>query len=232
MPEVNGLTGALIGFARTLTAGYDISDVLHDLAGRVSGVLAIAGAGVSLRQDDVLRFVTADTEAIATLEREQEQEQDGPCMDALRSGEPVAVPDLTEQGARWPHYTALAVRLGIVAVAAIPMRNAARIGVLDLYDTHTHDWSQGELATARVFTDIATAYVLHASELTRERRTVEQLQRALESRVVIEQAKGIVAADRGITVDQAFALLRKHANDRNATLRAVAEAVVNLGLRP
>ena len=74
--------------------------------------------------------------------------------------------------------------------------------------------------------------MLHASELDRERRTVEQLQGALDSRVVIEQAKGILAAENKISIDQAFALLRRHANDRNATLRAVAEAVVQLGLRP
>jgi AmiR/NasT family two-component response regulator len=85
---------------------------------------------------------------------------------------------------------------------------------------------------ARVFADIGASYVRTASALLEQRRTSEQLQAALDSRVIIEQAKGIVAAQRGISVDQAFAVLRKHANDRNLQLRLVAEAVVKLGLRP
>lgn len=232
MADNNGLMQALVGFARTLTAGYDISQVLHDLTGRISGVLDVAGAGVSLREGEAIRFVTADVESVAAMERVQEKAQRGPCMEAIRTGAPVAVPVLDKQANRWPEYTAKAAELGIVAVAAIPMRDGTRIGVLDIYDTRPRQWTQDELDAAAVFTDIATAYVLHASELERERRTVEQLQQALDSRIVIEQAKGILAAENKISIDQAFGRLRKHANDHNATLRTVAEAVVKLGLRP
>jgi AmiR/NasT family two-component response regulator len=112
------------------------------------------------------------------------------------------------------------------------MGNTECIGTLDLHRANEHAWTEHEVATARVFTDIATAYVLQASQHAREQRTIEQLQHALNSRVIIEQAKGVLAAERKISVDHAFALLRKHANDRNVTLRAVADAVVNLGLRP
>jgi AmiR/NasT family two-component response regulator len=83
-----------------------------------------------------------------------------------------------------------------------------------------------------VLADIATGYVVHASELNRTRRINEQLQAALESRVLIEQAKGLLAGERSITLDQAFAILRAHARSRNASLQSVAQAVVELGLRP
>ena len=226
------MTQALIGFARTLTAGYDVSDVLHDLTDRVAAVLGIAGAGVSLREDGGLRFVTAGTEATAALEQVQELYDEGPCAEASRTGRRVSVAYLPDAARRWPRYTAVAARVGMLAVAAIPMRAPERIGVLDLYVARRHDWTPEELSIAGVFTDVAAAYVLHASQLERERRTVEQLQEALDSRVVIEQAKGIVAAERRIDVDAAFAVLRKYANDHNATLRTVATAVVDDGLRP
>ena len=125
MADPNGLTQSLIGFARTLTAGYDISDVLHDLTNRISGVLGIAGAGVSLRRDATVRFVTADHDMVAALERMQEQHQRGPCTDAIRTGQPVLVTDLAAQHARWPEYASTAAVLGIASVASIPMHTSA-----------------------------------------------------------------------------------------------------------
>ncbi|HZC53622.1 MAG TPA: GAF and ANTAR domain-containing protein [Mycobacterium sp.] len=229
--DESGLIRALIGFAHTLTAGYDINDVLYDLTGRITEVLGIAGTGVSLRQRDALRFVTADHESALALQQIQEQHQEGPCVEAFRTGDPVSVPQLAAQRKRWPAYAAKAADVGIVADAAIPMRDVAPIGVLDLYDSRIHEWSAAEFEIAGVFNDIATAYVLHASQLQREQRTVEQLGRALNSRIVIEQAKGMLTVESGISLDRAFRLMRKHANDHNVTLRAVAEAVVNLGLR-
>ena len=232
MTEPRALTETLVRFARTLTAGYDVSDVLHDLTGMVTGALGITGAGVSLRYDHDLKFVTADDESVVALERLQEQLRQGPCIDAVATGEPILVSRIDAVADRWPDYSRRAAELGLRAVAAVPMRNASRIGSLDLFDRWEHDWTGLEVSTAQVFADVATAYVLNASQLERERRTVEQLQHALDSRVVIEQAKGIIAGERGVTLDAAFALLRKHANDRNTTLRSVADAVVRLGLRP
>jgi hypothetical protein len=227
-----GLTEALVSFARTLARGYDISDVLHDLVEHVTAVLGVTGAGVSLVEDSHLRFVTANREAVTALERAQESERQGPCIDALAAGRAVLVPRLVDRAATWPAYVARAQQVGIVSVASVPLTNASPIGALDLYDDRPHEWTEEELTATRIFADIATGYVLGASELQRERRTVEQLQQALDSRIVIEQAKGILSADEKITLDEAFARLRRHANNHNATLRSVAEAVVHLGLRP
>ena len=225
------LTESLMEFARTLTGRYDISDVLNDLAVRLPDVLDIAGAGVSLVSGTGLSFATANSDLAATLERVQEELNAGPCVEAITSGDDVLIRDIGEHAHRWPEYAATADRLGIVAVATLPLRNSIKLGALDLYETRAHDWTPGEVTTARVFADIATGYVLSASELERERRTVEQLELALSSRVVIEQAKGILAHANGIGVDAAFVRLRTYAREHNANLREVAKAVVSLGLR-
>lgn len=110
--------------------------------------------------------------------------------------------------------------------------NGTRLGVLNLYHDHPHDWTDDELEVAELLAYMATAYVANAARLDQVRHTAEQLQEALDSRVIIEQAKGILAGERGITVDEAFAVLRSHARTNNVSLRAVANAVVNLRLRP
>jgi transcriptional regulator with GAF, ATPase, and Fis domain len=233
MADEKLLSAALSEFARTLVKRFAISDVLDDLAQRVTLVLGIAGAGVSLREGDRLRFVTAVDERTTNLERIQEREQAGPCIDAWRSGEVVTVADLRATAGAWRAYGQAARAAGIVAVAGVPMSvERTVIGALDLYDARVNEWDRDDLAAARVLADMATSYVVNASELDRQRRTTEQLQEALDSRIVIEQAKGIIAAERGVSVDEAFEVLRRHARSRNTHLRAVADAVVNLGLRP
>ena len=224
----------LAGFARVLTGSFGISDVLHDLAERVTAVLGLAGAGISLCQEGELRFATAPVEPIAALERVQELHQRGPCIEAVEQRRTIAVPDLQDAlvADRWPAYVVQAQVSGVRAVAAVPMlANDEAIGAIDLYDGSQRDWNDTDLQNARVLADIATSYLVHASELERQRRTTEQLREALESRIVIEQAKGIIAASNGISVDEAFKRLQKHSRDRNALIHDVASAVVKLGLR-
>ncbi|HSN12459.1 MAG TPA: GAF and ANTAR domain-containing protein [Propionibacteriaceae bacterium] len=224
-------TESLAEFARTLTGRSEISDVLHDLAERLPTVLDITGAGVCLPSGEGVSFATANSETVAALEQVQEACHVGPCLDAIRSKADVLVADLSDEAERWPDYVAAAQRLGIVALAALPLLSTRDLGVLDLYDTRVHQWTAEELQTARVFADIAAGYLLSASDLERERRTVEQLKAALDSRVVIEQAKGIIAQANSSSVDEAFLRLRKFARDHRANLREVAQAVVSLGLR-
>lgn len=112
------------------------------------------------------------------------------------------------------------------------MVDSRALGALNLYADQPRQWSDDDLAAARVLADMATSYIVNASELERAQRTAEQLQEALDSRIVIEQAKGILAADGRLEMDQAYQVLRRHARNHSASLRSVAEAVVNLGLRP
>jgi GAF domain-containing protein len=227
------LVGALSDFARTLVRRFDISDVLYELTTRVTTVLEVSSAGVSLVQDGRLRFVTALDETTATLERIQESEQAGPCIEAFRTGEFILISKIEEVESKWPVFTRQAREIGFLAVAGIPMRlDGESLGALDLYHTSPRAWSADDVRVARVLADMATSYVVNASELERQQRTTEQLELALESRVTIEQAKGIIAAERRVSIDQAFELLRRHARSHNADLRTTAEAVVQLGLRP
>jgi GAF domain-containing protein len=233
MADQKLLTTTLSEFAATLVRGFTITDVLHDLAERVAAVVAVDSVGVYLQDGDALRFVTALDEPSATVERVQEHEQAGPCVDAWRSGSVVAVADMQESAQRWPSYARAAREAGIVAVAGVPLHlNGQHIGVLNLHSNRRRDWAAEDLDAAGVLADIAASYVINASLLDRQRRISEQLQEALDCRIIIEQAKGALAAERGISVDKAFEVLRQHARQRGASLRAVAEAVVNLGLRP
>ncbi len=219
-------------FVATLVEDFTVSDVLHDLAERATAVVGADSAGVCLQHDGHLRFVTALDERCSRLERVQESEQAGPCVDALRADKVVAVADLAAAPG-WGGYGRAAREAGIAAIAGIPMRlGGQKIGTLNLYSNTRRDWSEEDLDAARVLADIASSYVINASKLAKQRRLNEQLQEALNSRVVIEQAKGILAAERGISVDEAFELLRRHARSYRTSLRSVAEAVVSLGLRP
>ncbi len=229
MPDPDTLLDSLERFAAALTSGYGIGDVLHNLTEEMADVLQLAGAGVTLIHDGQQRFVTAAVEAIASLERVQENWQKGPCVDAVASAGPVAVPDIAAEDAneRWPDYVIAAKTAGVQAVAGIPMlADGVAIGAVNLYDRQPRDWSAEDLRVATIFASIATGYLIHASAARQQQRTAEQLQQALNTRLIIEQAKGVLAARREITVDDAFQTLRKYARDHHARIHDVSRAVV------
>lgn len=223
----------LTNFARLLVTDYQVSDALHDLVEGVIDVLGVAAAGVSLADGGRLQFTTACNEQAGVLERIQEETQCGPCADAYHSGTAVLVADLAVERDRWPALGDAAAEVGIVAIAGIPMSlNGSKLGALNLYDRVRRDWTDDDVEAARLLAGVATAYLANAARLDQFRHTAEQLQFALDSRVVIEQAKGVLAGERQISVDEAFQQIRAHARRYHSSLRAVAEAVVNLGLRP
>jgi GAF domain-containing protein len=227
------LIHAVSEFARTLARGAVSSDVLDDLAVRVTAVLAVADAGVSVLVSGQFRFAAASDERSAGLERVQEAGQAGPGVDACLTGKIVTVAELTGTPREWGQYQQAVRDAGIAAVASVPMRHDGQgIGAVDLYSDSRRDWSADDLDVAVILADMATGYLVQARELDRQRRVNEQLQHALDSRIVIEQAKGVLAAERHIPVDEAFEVLRRHARSHAVSLRSVAEAVVNLGLRP
>ena len=219
-------------FAVVLPARYDLEASLAELTESVSTVLGLSGSGVTMAEDGRLRFVTAVSQASGELERNQEQHQAGPCREAYETGEVVRVTDVRKESQRWPQFATAAARLGVAGVAGIPMRLAEEIiGALSLYSPEPRQWSDGDIAVAAVLADVATSYVVNASKLRQQEQLSEQLQAALESRVVIEQAKGITAYKNAISVDQAYQRMRGHARSNNASLRMVAEAIVAVGLQ-
>jgi len=219
-------------FAVVLPARYDLEATLSDLTESVTAVLGLSGSGVTMAEDGRLRFVTAVSEASGELERNQEDKQAGPCRDAYDTGEVVRVTDVREESARWPEFAAIATGLSVAGVAGIPMRLAERIiGALNLYSPVPRAWTDEDIAVAGVLADVATSYVVNASKLRQQEQLSEQLQEALESRVVIEQAKGITAEQHAVSIDQAYQRMRRHARNNNASLRVVAEAIVAVGLQ-
>jgi len=229
VPSPDVLLDSLERFAAALTSGYGIGDVLHNLTEEMTEALSLTGAGVTLVHDGRQRFVTAALEAIADLERVQEDWQKGPCIDAVAAGAPVVVADLGagEAGERWPDYTVAAKAAGIQAVAGIPMLAEGRaFGAVNLYDGQQRAWTDEDVRVASIFASIATGYLAHASAAQQQQRTAEQLQQALDTRLIIEQAKGILAAKREITVDDAFQALRTYARRNNARIHDVSRAVV------
>ncbi len=219
-------------FARVLPVQYDLETALAELTESVAAVLGLSGSGVTMAEDGRLRFVTAVSQASGELERVQEQQQSGPCQDAYDAGEVVCVTDVRMETTRWPEFAAAASRLGVAGVAGIPMRLTNQtIGALNLYAREPRQWSEEDVTVAAVLADVATSYVINASKMHQQQQLSQQLQQALESRVVIEQAKGITAQRQTVTVDEAYHLMRGHARNNNASIRAVAEAIVAVGLQ-
>jgi GAF domain-containing protein len=224
------LLGSLERFAATLTSGYGIGDVLHDLTEEITELLEMTGAGVTLVGEGRQRFVTAAISTIAELERVQENHQAGPCIDAVATARPVTVADLAggDAGQRWPDYTIAAKAAGIHAVAGIPMLAEGKaFGAVNLYQDHARDWSAEDLRAAAIFANIATGYLVHASASRQHQRTAEQLQEALTTRIIIEQAKGVLATRLKVSTDEAFQLLRKYAREHGARIHEIARDVVN-----
>lgn len=226
------LTSSLAAFARTLARSIDLELMLRTLTGHVTDVLGIRGAGVVVVGDDGVTTVVSADDGLAELERAQADSRRGPSFDAMRWGRPVVTRDVQVRSRHWPSYCRTADQVGVRSVASLPLRSSHTFGSVDLFDGVPRLWSPAELAVGGAFADLAWAHLGNEVNALRQRRTAEQLQHALQSRVVIEQAKGIIAASHHVGMDEAFAILRRFATDHRTPLRSVAEAVVRLELRP
>jgi len=228
------LLETLSRFAVVLPARYDLEEALSELTESVTAVLGLCGSWVTMADGGQLHLLTAVSEASAGLERDHAQLHPFacPCRDAYSTGEVVPVTDVREESTRWPEFSASATRLSLAGVAAVPMRLADQvIGALNLYSPEPREWSDRDIAAAGVLAAVATSYVVNASKLRQQEQLSEQLQEALESRVVIEQAKGITSQQNSVTMDEAYQRMRAHARNNNARMRAVAEAIVAVGLQ-
>jgi GAF domain-containing protein len=228
------LLRTLSRFAVVLPARYDLPEALSELTESVTAVLGLCGSWVTMADDGQLRLLAAVSQTAAELDRDHEHLHPFPCpcRDAYATGEVVLVSDIRKESTRWPEFSASATRLSMAGVAAIPMRLADHvIGALNLYSLEPREWSDEDIAVAKVLADVASSYVVNASKLHQQEQLSEQLQEALDSRIIIEQAKGITAQQHSVTLDQAYQLMRRHARSNNASLRVVAEAIVSVGLK-
>ena len=222
------LSEAFVELTDTMVADFDLIDFLHVLTGRSVALLNVSAAGLLLADPrGELRVVAASSEAARVLELFQLQSDQGPCLDCYRNGEPVAAADLgTDQ--RWPEFAAAAAQAGFHAVQALPMRLRDQvIGALNLFRDAPGAFDAEEVHVGQALADVATISLLHERSMRRTDTLNEQLQTALNSRVVIEQAKGKLAERLGIDVDQAFSLLRAQARSSNQRLSDLARGFVD-----
>jgi GAF domain-containing protein len=227
LTDQSSLNQAFASYARTISRRYDIGEVLYQLTDQVVDVLGVDGAGVSLAdRDGGLTFVTATDDRVTQVEEQQVEMGEGPCQDAHRSGDRVTAADLgVEQ--RWPRYAPGTLALGFRAVAGIPMLvEDHRVGALNLYARDAREWPADVLEVAQLLADMATGYILNARTLSASEALARQLQHALESRIVIEQAKGIVAERHGVATSVAFERIRAHARSSQRKLHDVAADLV------
>jgi len=220
---------AFVELADTLVDEFDVVDFLHQVTVRCAQLLDVAAAGVLLTdQRGALRVVAASTEETRLLELLQQQTDQGPCPECFHTGRPIAIADLATVTDRWPRFVAAARSAGFASVHALPMRlRTDVIGALNLFDTRPGALTDDTIRLGQALADVATIGLLQARAI-RERETLaEQLQTALTSRVIIEQAKGVIAERRQLDMDQSFTLLRGTARTTNRRLSELARAVVD-----
>jgi hypothetical protein len=223
------LSDTFVELADTMVADFDVIDFLHVLTDRSVRLLSVSAAGVVLADPrGELRVAAASSDAAGLIELFQIQNDQGPCLDCFRTGQPVTAPDLAGQGQRWPRFAAAATRAGFTTVNALPMRLRTQvIGALNLFSAGTGPLGPAELRIGQALADVATIGLLQERNVRRAETLAEQLQGALNSRVVIEQAKGKLAERTGLGIDQAFTLLREQARSTNQRLTDVARYVID-----
>jgi transcriptional regulator with GAF, ATPase, and Fis domain len=222
------LARAFVEFSDQLVSDHDVTEFLTLLCHQFVKVMEISAAGAVVRDRRGRLQVAASTANVAGLERLQVQRRQGPCVDAYRSGRQVAVADLRRMRARWPGFVPRALEAGIVAVCAFPMRlRADRIGALDVFLDDPGELDEAATRAGQVLTDLATIAILQARATQDATRRAAQLQHALESRVVVEQAKGVLAERLGVDPDAAFMRLRRYGRVRGLHLTDLSRQVVD-----
>jgi GAF domain-containing protein len=226
--EQSLLISTLVELADSLVDAYDVIDVLTVLSDRCVEALDVDDAGVLLATStNELQFVASSSESKKGLELFQIQTNEGPCVDCFRSGKPVVNLSLADSQWRWPIFTPRALEKGFRSVHSLPLRLRGRtIGALNLFRTNQGPMREQDVIIAQGLADVATIAILqHRSSLDAAALN-EQLSTALESRIIIEQAKGIVSEAAHCDMSEAFERLRTHSRNHNTRLTDVARAVI------
>ncbi len=222
------LADVFVELADTLVDDFDVIEFLMMVAHRTSELIGDADVGILLAdQRGNLQFMAGSNEDVKRLELFQLQVHEGPCLDAVRDGQPVVNADLKKAEGRWPRFAPQAAAAGYQSVHAFPLRLRDEvIGAIGVFGTDNARWEDADVHIAQTLAHVATIGLLQERAVRRGAVLTEQLQAALNSRIVIEQAKGAIAQFHGVTVDEAFGLLRAHARRNGTHLGVVAQAVL------
>jgi GAF domain-containing protein len=228
MTRESVLARTLVELADTLVDDFDVVDLLTRLADRCVEVLDADAAGIMLAApDDRLRVMASSSETMRLLELFEIQTQEGPCLDAHRTGLAIVNQNLASVNGRWPRFAAEALAAGFHSVHALPMRlRGSVIGALNLFRAGPGEMGRADIEVAQAFADVATIAILQHRAALEAQVVSDQLTYALNSRIVIEQAKGMVAERLNLDMERSFTALRNHARSHNLRLADVANAVV------
>ncbi len=218
------LTQTMVELADTLVDDFDVVDLFSLLTDRCVHLFGISAAGLMLiSAEGDLRVVASSSEKMRLLELFEEQAEEGPCLDCYRTGQQVVNQDLTASGSRWPRFAPKALMAGFRSAHAMPMRlRRVVIGALNLFGTDPAGMTDADILAAQALADLATIAILQKRAAADAQILSDQLSRALNSRILIEQAKGMLAERAGMEMDLAFSALREHARRHNRLLADVA----------
>jgi hypothetical protein len=228
------IIAAFVTLSTSLAEGFDVVDLLSGLTADCARLLDVASAGLLLADArGVLHLVAASSQETRSLELFQLQRAEGPCLDCYHAGAPISVPDLSVEIARWPQFVPAALSEGFASVHAVPIRlRGIRLGALNLFGTAVGSLNADDLALGQALAHVASVALVHGEAATDKDLILTQLNTALTSRVLIEQAKGVLAQTAGLDMEQAFTVLRRYAREHHQGLSEVAAAVVRRELAP
>src|SRR4051812_21802593 len=232
MADAELIRQTFVELADTLVESYDLVDFLHGLAGRAVDLLDVAEAGIVLADErGDLQVLASSSERTRGVELLEVQRTGGACADAFRTGAPVRGHDRAAGAPRWPGFPDGAIEQGFPSAYALPRRlRAERIGALTLSSERTEGLSGEDERLGQAMADVATIGILQQRTVRRHQELTEQLDEALRSRIVLEQAKGVLAEQGGVEIDAAFESMRRFARGRNLKLAAVARQIVDRAL--
>jgi transcriptional regulator with GAF, ATPase, and Fis domain len=222
------IANTFVDLTDALVDDFDLIEFLHILIERTVTLVDADAGGIMLAdQRGGLEVLAASSHAAQVVELFELQAEEGPCLEAFRSGEPVTKVDVADMHASWPTFTPRLVQAGFASAQAIPMRLRDNvIGALNVFRVAPGALAESEMKLARALADVATVGILQQRVISARDLLAEQLQGALNSRVLIEQAKGVLAERSGLSVDAAFVLIRSHARTTGAPLTAVATDII------
>jgi len=222
------LIATIVELADNLVDDFDVIDVLTVLSVRCVDAIDVDAVGVMLASPGgELQFIASSSESMRVLELFQIQVNEGPCVDCYRDGVAIVNFDLTDSFERWPDFGPRAVAHGFHSVHSLPMRLRGRtIGALNLFRAKSGHLNAEDVALAQGLADVATIAILQHRTSLDAKTLNDQLSFALNSRIIIEQAKGMVSQATSSDMDGAFGRLRAHARNHNLGLTEVANMVV------
>ena len=226
------IVASFVAMSGSLARGHDVTELLIQLAADCARLLDVSAVGLLLADSrGALHVVAASSERVADLEAFQAQRAQGPCHTCYLDGQPVNVPDLAAAAARWPEFAAVAAKAGVASVHAVPMRlRDDVVGALNLFGSKPGSLNEADLRLAQALADVATIALIQDRAAADKNIVNEQLQHALDSRVLLEQAKGVLFSSGDLDMPGAYAALRQYARDHNIKLTELSRALVNRAL--